>query len=95
MKRIGVVILLATLLGACTTSPSVTRTRTTLGEVNMDGLECRRDKPAGSSIGRTICATPENWAKYDADQRAKTQAMLDRNRDQEDNRRLYPGMKSN
>jgi len=44
---------------------------------------------------RTICASPVDWANYEKDQKAKTQAMLDRARDQEDNRRLYPGMKSN
>ena len=95
MKQVGAVLVLAVLLGGCAASPSVNRTKTTLGEINMDGLECRRDKPPGSSIPRTICASPDDWANYEKDQKAKTQAMLDRARDQEDNRRLYTGMKSN
>jgi hypothetical protein len=93
MTRTGVLLLLATLVAACSATPSINRTRTTLGEVNMEGLECRRDKPPGSSIGRTICATPENWAEYEKAQSDTSQAALDRRRDQSDNRIFYPGMR--
>ncbi len=94
MTRTGVLLLLATLVAACSATPSINRTRTTLGEVNMEGLECRRDKPPGSSIGRTICATPENWAQFEADESEESQAMLDRQRDDTDNRVLYRGMRA-
>lgn len=60
----------------------------------MEGLECRADKPPGSSIGRTICASPEDWARYEKDQIAKSQALIARTTDQQDNRQLYPGMKA-
>lgn len=90
----GAAAVCTALLTACAASPLITRTRTTLGEVNMEGLECRGDKPPGSSISRNICATPEAWAKYEADGAAESKAMLDRNRDLEDNRRLYRGMKA-
>lgn len=91
--RIGLAVAFATTLSACA-SHSISRTRTTLGEVNMEGLECRNEKQPGSSIGRSYCASPESWASYDAKEKAHSNALLDRNRDQEDNRRLYPGMKA-
>lgn len=91
--RIGLTWAAVATLAACA-SHSITRTHTTLGEVDMDGLECRSGKQPGSSIGRSYCATPEAWASYDAKEKAQSRALLDRNRDQEDNRRLYPGMKA-
>lgn len=94
MTRTGVVVLMGLLLAACSVSPSIVRTKTTLGQVNMEGLECRRDKTPGSTIGRTICASPEHWARYENEQAQQSQAMLDRVRDHTDNRRLYVGMRA-
>lgn len=94
MTRIGAVVLIVMLVGACTTTPSITRTRTTLGEVDMEGLECRRDRQAGSNIGRTICASPASWANYENEEATKSQALLDDIDDSTDNRRLYPGMRA-
>ncbi len=96
MTRSGAWVVLlascATILAACASHP-VTRTQTTLGEVNMEGLECRRENQPGSSIGRSYCTSPEAWAKYDAKEKAQSRMLLDRGGD-EDNRRLYPGMKA-
>ncbi len=94
MTRSGVVVLVALLLASCSTSPSITRTKTTLGEVDMTGLECKRDTPAGSSIARTICATPEDWAKLESEEAARSQAELAQHRSQQDNRVLYRGMRA-
>lgn len=94
MTRTGAMVLTVILLGACTSTPSITRTKTTLGQVDMEGLECRRDRQAGSNIGRTICATPASWANYENEGAAKSQAMLDDIDDSTDNRRLYPGMRA-
>ena len=94
MTRTGALVLTVMFLGACTTTPSITRTKTTLGQVDMEGLECRRDRQAGSNIGRTICASPESWANYENVEAAKSQAMLDDIDENTDNRRLYPGMRA-
>lgn len=88
----GLLVVVATTLSACA-SHSISRTRTTLGQVNMEGLECRRENQPGSSIGRSYCTSPEAWASYDAKEKAQSKALLDRSQD-EDNRRLYPGMKA-
>jgi len=89
---VGLLALCATGLTGCA-SHSITRTQTTLGEVNMDGLECRRENQPGSSIARSYCTSPEAWAKHDAKERAQSASLLNRGSD-EDNRRLYPGMKA-
>ena len=90
----GVAVVCMVLLTACATPHAITRTKTTLGQVDMAGLECRSDKQPGSNISRSICATPAACAKDDATGAAQAKAVLDRNRDLEDNRRLYPGMKA-
>ena len=89
---VGLLLVGATTLSACA-SHSVSRTRTTLGQVNMEGLECRRENEPGSIIGRSYCASPEAWATYDAKEKAQSKALLDRSHD-EVNRRLYSGMKA-
>lgn len=89
---VGLIALCAAALTGCA-SHSITRTQTTLGEVDMNGLECRRENQPGSSIGRSYCTSPEAWAKLDAKEKAQSAALLNRGGD-EDNRRLYPGMKA-
>ena len=86
--------LIVALISACTVSPSISRSRTTLGKVDMADLDCRREKPAGSHIGRTICASPEAWSKYERNEGSKSEAMLGEIQDNTDNRKLYPGMRA-
>jgi hypothetical protein len=94
MIRSCILTLIVALISACSVSPSISRTKTTLGEVDMAGLDCRRDQPAGSHIGRTICASPEAWSKYESEEGSKSQAMLGEIQDNTDNRKLYPGMRA-
>jgi hypothetical protein len=62
---------LALLAAGCAAGSTVTRTSTTLGEVDMKGLECRRQPRIDSLLGETICASPEAWAEFDARERGK------------------------
>lgn len=57
---------LALALTACAAAPAVQKTSTILGEVDLTGLECRRETPIGANIPRTVCASPEAWAAYEA-----------------------------
>jgi hypothetical protein len=66
MIRIALTLTVAGVLAACTTQPTVTKQRMTLGEANIKGLECRDEKPIGTNFGRTVCASPEAWKKFDA-----------------------------
>ena len=68
---------LAVGLGACTLTPSVTRTKATLGEVDMTGLDCRTDRPIDSNLPRTICASAQSWAAYDRQQAEKADRLMD------------------
>jgi hypothetical protein len=63
-------------LTACSTVPLVTKERMTLGEANIDGLECRKDKPITTNIPRTICASPQAWAAFDERRRGETDDLL-------------------
>ena len=60
-------ILGAACLGAsaCSMTPTVTKSRMTLGEANIEGMECRREPPIGSNQPRTICASAQDWENYD------------------------------
>jgi hypothetical protein len=71
-------ILSAACLGAtaCTMAPTVTKQRMTLGEARIDGMECRRDTPMGSNQPRTVCASPDAWAKYDKAARLESEKMF-------------------
>ncbi len=60
-------------ISACAIEPLVERTRTTLGEVDLTGLECRDEAVMGSLRKRTICASPEQWAAYDEEERRKAE----------------------
>lgn len=65
MFRIFFAMATVALVTACTTTPTVTKQRMTLGEANIEGLECRREKAITTNVPRTICASPEAWARYD------------------------------
>jgi hypothetical protein len=67
---------LGLVLSACNAVPTVTKERMTLGEANIDGMECRRDRPPDSSIPRTICASPAAWAAFDERRRLETDDIL-------------------
>jgi hypothetical protein len=64
MIRIVLTLAVIAAVSGCTT-PSVTKQKMTLGEANIGGLECRREKPLGTNMPRTICASPDAWAKFD------------------------------
>jgi hypothetical protein len=70
------VVIAAALLGACSATPLVTKERMTLGEANIDGLECRKDKPITTNIPRTICASPQAWAAFDERRRKETDELM-------------------
>ncbi|MBI1340947.1 hypothetical protein GC169_12170 [bacterium] len=70
-------IALAVAASACASPATVTKTRTTLGEVDLTGLECRRETDAGSIRARTICAAPADWAAFEARSIERTQRQLD------------------
>jgi hypothetical protein len=71
-------ILSAAFLGttACTMTPTVTKQRMTLGEANIEGMECRRDKSIGTVMPKTICASKESWAQFDAKALAESEAVF-------------------
>lgn len=66
----------AAVVSGCSSAPLVTRERMTLGEANIEGLECRKDKPITTNIPRTICASPEAWAAFDQRRRSETDDFL-------------------
>jgi hypothetical protein len=65
MMRTVLVLAVVLAVSGCAT-PSVTKERMTLGEANISGLDCRREKPPGTNMPRTVCASPEAWEKFDA-----------------------------
>ena len=62
--RITLALAAIAAVSACAT-PDVTKQRMTLGEANISGMECRRETPIGTNMPRTVCASPEAWAKFD------------------------------
>jgi hypothetical protein len=65
MIRTFLILAVAATATACAT-PSVSKQRMTLGEANIEGLECRHETPIGTVFPRTICASAEAWTKFDA-----------------------------
>lgn len=63
-------------LAACAATPTVTKERMTLGEANIEGMECRKDRAPDTNIPRTICAAPEAWAIFDEKRRRETAELL-------------------
>jgi hypothetical protein len=68
--------LAAVALSACSMTPTVTKQRMTLGEANIEGMECRRDVPIDTNIPRTICASATAWAAFDENRRRETDSIL-------------------
>lgn len=68
----------ATLLSACSVTPTVVRTEAmmTPAEIKEQGLVCRKDRPADTNIPRTICASEQAWAAFDARRRTETADIL-------------------
>lgn len=75
-------ILSAACLGAaaCTMTPLVAKQRMTLGEAHIEGMECRRETAIGTSLPKTICASPEAWKNYDKKAAAESEALFNRQR---------------
>ncbi|MBU6319328.1 MAG: hypothetical protein KGS00_06710 [Alphaproteobacteria bacterium] len=73
---------LSLLAAGCAATPQVTRETMTLGEAGIEGMECRRETIIGSSFKRTICASPETWARYDAQKRQEAERYMDSPRQQ-------------
>ena len=63
---------------ACSTTPTITSTNTTLtpAQIAEMGLICRKDKPPDTNIPRTICASEESWAAFDERRRKETDELL-------------------
>jgi hypothetical protein len=76
-RRLSLLLLAAAIAGACSTSPTVVSERTTLGAVDMAGMECRVDTPPDTNVPRTICASPEQWAALDRKERAVADQVFD------------------
>ena len=67
--RTALVLAAFAALAGCTTAPAVTKQQMTLAQANISGMECRRETPIGSNKERTVCASPEAWDKFDAEQK--------------------------
>jgi hypothetical protein len=76
MARAGLVFLAAFALAGCVT-PLTTKQVTTLGEVDMANMVCRREAPLGSHKEKTTCASPEAWAVYDKQQAAVSETLFE------------------
>jgi hypothetical protein len=57
-------------------TPTVTKARMTLGEANIEGMECRVVRPISSQQPRTICASPESWAAQDKKERLASEDLF-------------------
>ncbi len=81
MPRTGLLFLaalaLADLALAGCVTPTTTKRITTLGEVDMTNMVCRREVPTGSSKPKTTCARAEDWAAYDKREAAASEAFFD------------------
>lgn len=75
MTRTGLAIFTALALSGCVT-PLATKTVTTLGEVDMTNMVCRRETPVGTAMPKTMCASPEAWAAYDKRQAAASEGLF-------------------
>ena len=63
---------------ACSTTPTITSTNTTLtpAQIAEMGLICRKDNPPDTNIPRTICASEESWAAFDERRRKETAELM-------------------
>ena len=76
MDRTALILTVAAVLVGCSATPIVTKQRMTLGEANIEGMECRKDAPPDSNIPRTICASSRAWAAFDENRQRETDAIL-------------------
>ena len=76
MLRTGFVLLAGLALAGCIT-PTITKRITTLGQVDMTNMVCRREVLTGSNSPKTTCASKEDWAAYDERQAAVSQALFE------------------
>lgn len=77
LLRIVTVAGLAGLAAACATQPSLNKTVMPLGEVDMTGMECRRERPINTNQPRTVCASPQQWAAYDKKQQEESDRFFE------------------
>ncbi len=83
MVRIGILLAASASATACSMTPIVTKTSTTMTprEIREAGLECRQLVPIDSNIPRTLCATDAAWANYEERARRATDELLARGRE--------------
>ena len=80
MRPIAIAALASlTLAAACSTNTSITRERTTLTPTQIAemGLECRKETGIGTTIARSICASPEAWKQYEEDGTEDSRRVFD------------------
>ena len=80
MLKAVVVVGMMGLVAGCSMTPAVTKERMTLGEANIEGMECRREAPIGSNKPKTICASPQAWAQFDKDARRESELAFEQAR---------------
>ena len=81
MVRIAFIAVLAAVVAGCAAKPNITMQKTTLGQVDLTGLDCRVEKPPGSNMRQTICASPAAWKEFDDKQADQADRMLDASRE--------------
>lgn len=90
MKRAFLVLLVASAIAGCSTTPLVTKQRMTFAEAKFEGMDCKRDKSANSNIVRSVCASKDSWRKFEDSQADKSARMMDDIYERTDTRVLYP-----
>jgi hypothetical protein len=87
--RTGCLAAAALALSGCAASVERQRMEMSPRQIGEAGLVCRTDRSADTNIPRSVCASPETWAAYDARQDFDNEQLFDRFRST-DNRVLYP-----
>ena len=91
MIRITLALGALLLLTGCVVEPAVTKQRMTLGEADIDGMECRRVQPIGTNQKKTICASPKAWKTVDEKERKESELMFQAARGNSNNSRFNRG----
>jgi hypothetical protein len=76
MMRTGLAFIAALALAGCVT-PTTSKRVTTLGEVDMTNMICRRETLTGTTLPKTTCAHAEDWAAYDKRQAAASEGLFE------------------
>jgi hypothetical protein len=80
----------AGLSGGCALmTPTVKRSTMSLADADITGMECRHGATTGTSIPKTVCASPDKWKKYDATLANDSAELFHDILDKQDNRILY------